>query len=140
VKKVKAENQETESQQTEAYGESLSLRFMGVREVAHYLRVKPSTIYSMAGNRKIPFYRIGRQIRFRKSEIDQWAQELKQPVVDLKVEAKKVLRSIAKKADLDVDRIVKKVVEQSKKKGYNVHQEKPGRIKGLRMEVKHGAL
>ena len=140
MKNLKGESQEPQPQQKEDYGESLSLSFLDVREVAHYLKLRPSMIYSMAGNRKIPFYRIGRQLRFRKFEIDQWAERLKQPVVDAKIEAKKVLRSIAKKSDLDLDRIMKKVVEQSKKKGYNSPQEKPGGIEGLEMEVNHGLV
>lgn len=140
VKNLKAENQEPGSQQKEDYGEPLSLSFLDVREVARYLKVKPSTIYSMAGNRKIPFYRIGRQLRFRKFEIDQWAERLKQPVIDTGVEARKVLQSIEKKSDLDINRITTKAVEDTKKKGYTSLQEKPGRIKGLREEVKYGAI
>ena len=140
MKNLKAENQSPEPQQKEDYGEPLSLSFLDVREVAHYLRVRPSTIYSMAGNRKIPFYRLGRQLRFRKFEIDQWAQGLKQPAVDVRAEARKVLRSVEKKSDLDLHRIVKKVVEDTKKKGYTVSQEKSGGIKGLETEVKHGLV
>lgn len=120
MKNLKAENQIPEPQQKEDYGEPLSLSFLDVREVAHYLRVRPSTIYSMARNRKIPFYRIGRQLRFRKFEIDQWAQGLKQPAVDARVEARKVFRSTGKKRDLDVNRIVKKTIEEAKGKQYSL--------------------
>ena len=113
---------------------------MGVREVAHYLRVRPSTIYSMAGNRRVPFYRLGRQLRFRKFEIDQWAQGLKQPVIDVKMEASKFIRSAQRRPIIDVNRVVKKAIEDTKKKGYTVSQEKSGGIKGLETEVKHGLV
>jgi excisionase family DNA binding protein len=118
VKNLKAESQEPGSQQKEDHTDVLSLSFLDVREVAHYLKLRPSTIYSMAGNRKIPFYRIGRQLRFRKSEIDQWAERLKQPVVDVEMEGKKVIRSIEKKSDLDLDRIIKKVIDETRGKRY----------------------
>jgi excisionase family DNA binding protein len=118
VKNQKTENQEPQPQQKEDYGESLSSSFLDVRAVADYLRVRPSTIYSMAENRRIPFYRVGRQLRFRKFEIDEWAEKLKQPVVDAKIEAKKVLRSIAKKSDLDLDRIMKKNIDETRRKRY----------------------
>jgi hypothetical protein len=64
----------------------------------------------------------------------------KEPVVDAMVEASKVIRSLQRKSNLDVDRITKRVVEQSKKKGYNFPQEKPGRIKGLGKEVEDGII
>ena len=140
MKNLKAENQSQEPQQKEDYGEPLSSSFLDVREVAHYLRVRPSTIYSMAGNRKIPFYRVGRQLRFRKFEIDQWAQGLKQPVIDVRAEARKALRSIEKKSDLDLDRIMKKAIEEARKKGYTSSHGKPDHDKGLRKEVEDGYL
>jgi excisionase family DNA binding protein len=140
MRNLKTQNQNPEPQQKEDYGESLSLSFLDVRELAHYLRVRPSTIYSMAGNRKIPFYRLGRQLRFRKFEIDEWAQGLKQPVIDTGVEAKKVFRSIEKNPDLDINRIVKKAIEDNKKKIYTPPHGKPDQTKGLRKEVKDGNL
>lgn len=140
MKNLKAENQSQEPQQKEDYGERLSSSFLDAREVAHYLNVRPSTIYSMAGNRKIPFYRLGRQLRFRKFEIDQWAQGLKQPVIDVKMEAKKVLRSIEKKSDLDINRITTKAIEEAKGKSYTCCHGKPDHVKGLGKEVKDGSL
>ena len=140
MKNQKTENQEPQPQQKEDYGESLSLSFLDVREVAHYLKLRPSTIYSMAGNRKIPFYRIGRQLRFRKFEIDEWAQGLKQPAVDAKVEARKVISSLQRRPNLDVDRIVKKAIDEAGKKGYTSQHGKPDQSRGLREEVEHGYL
>jgi hypothetical protein len=94
----------------------------------------------MAGNRKIPFYRLGRQLRFKKTEIDAWMAGQKEPAVDAKMEAKKVLRSIEKKSDLDLDRIVKKAIEEARKKGYTPSHGKPDHDKGLRKEVEDGYL
>lgn len=45
---------------------------MTVSEVAVYLRVNPQTVYRKAKAGEMPALRIGRAIRFRKSELDEW--------------------------------------------------------------------
>ena len=45
---------------------------MKVSEVAEYLRVNPQTVYRKAKAGEMPVLRIGRAIRFRKSELDDW--------------------------------------------------------------------
>lgn len=45
-----------------------------VSEVAQYLRVNPQTVYRKAKAGALPVVRIGRAIRFRKSELDNWLQ------------------------------------------------------------------
>ncbi len=49
-----------------------------VSEVAEYLRINPQTVYRKAKAGEIPAVRIGRAIRFRRSELDAWlkSQEL----------------------------------------------------------------
>ena len=49
---------------------------MTVSEVAEYLRVNPQTVYRKAKAGEIPAVRIGRAIRFRKTELDAWLKEL----------------------------------------------------------------
>jgi len=121
-------------------GRDLSSGFLNVQHIAEYLKVRVSTVYTLGKEKRIPHYRIGRQIRFKKSEIDEWMAGQKEPVVDVKVEAKKIVRSLHKKPDLAIDRIVKKAIEGTTKKEYTVSQEKPGRIEGLETEVKHGII
>ena len=93
----------------------------------------------MVEEKKIPHYRIGRQIRFKLSEIEDWLKERKEPVVDVEGQMKKVIRSL-EKTDLNADEILKKVVEEAKGKRYTSPQEKPGRIKGLGKEVEDGTI
>ena len=114
--------------------------FLIVKEVSEYLALKASTVYSLVEEKKIPHYRIGRQIRCKKSDVDEWMEKQREDVVDIKVETRRVIRSLQQRPNLDIDRITKRVVEQSKKKGYNSFQEKPGRIKGLETEVNHGIV
>jgi nitrogen PTS system EIIA component len=43
-------------------------------EAAHYLRVHPRTLTRMARDGEIPAIPIGRQWRFRKSDLDAWLE------------------------------------------------------------------
>lgn len=47
---------------------------MDVSEVARYLNVRTSWIYSKAAQRAIPCSRVGKYLRFRKAEIDEWLE------------------------------------------------------------------
>ena len=46
--------------------------FLTTDDVVAHLKVDRITVYRMAGAGKIPAVRVGRQWRFRKSEIDAW--------------------------------------------------------------------
>ena len=45
---------------------------MTVTEVAEYLRVNPQTVYRKAKAGELPVMRIGRAIRFRRTELEEW--------------------------------------------------------------------
>lgn len=45
---------------------------MTVSEVAEYLRVNPQTVYRKAKAGELPAVRIGRAIRFRRTELESW--------------------------------------------------------------------
>ena len=47
-------------------------RLMTAQEVAEYLRFSVTTVRRLVLRDKIPHYRIGKMIRFRRSEIDTW--------------------------------------------------------------------
>ena len=47
-----------------------------VKTAAHFLGVSPSLVYAYVERRQIPHFRMmGRSIRFRLSELDQWRQQ-----------------------------------------------------------------
>lgn len=50
---------------------------MTVEEVAKYLKVEQSTIYTWAKIGKIPAIKISRFWRFKKEDIDKWLEERK---------------------------------------------------------------
>ncbi len=45
-----------------------------VQELAHYLRMKPLTIYKHASGGKLPGFKVGSHWRFKRTTIDQWIQ------------------------------------------------------------------
>ena len=49
---------------------------MTVPEVAEYLRINPQTVYRKAKSGQLPAVRIGRAIRFRRSELESWLKNL----------------------------------------------------------------
>ena len=46
-----------------------------VKQVAEYLQLKESTIYSWAQAGKIPAIKIGRNWRFRRKDLDSWLEQ-----------------------------------------------------------------
>jgi len=140
IKEQKAENQRPEPQTETNQIQDSSQGYENVQDMAEYLATKPSTIYALVERKEIPFYKVGRLIRFRRVEIDQWMQAHKEPVVDAMVEARKVIRSFERKPNLDVDRIVKKTIDDVRGRRYTSGNGKPDRIKGLRKEVQDGTL
>ncbi|MEN6478127.1 MAG: helix-turn-helix domain-containing protein [Anaerolineales bacterium] len=48
---------------------------LNVKQVAQYLQLKESTIYSWAQDGKIPAIKIGRTWRFRRADLDAWLEQ-----------------------------------------------------------------
>jgi excisionase family DNA binding protein len=46
-----------------------------IQDIAEYLRVHPSTIYRLLKKRQLPAFKVGRDWRFRREEIDRWRVE-----------------------------------------------------------------
>jgi excisionase family DNA binding protein len=53
-----------------------------VKTLSDYLHVPTKKIYDMTHLNEIPFLKVGRGLRFRKSEIDSWLQESYTPAVN----------------------------------------------------------
>ncbi len=54
-------------------------RLLNVRQVAEYLQLKESTIYSWAQEGRIPAIKIGRTWRFRRADLDEWLERHLRP-------------------------------------------------------------
>jgi excisionase family DNA binding protein len=49
-------------------------RLMDIKEVAEYLHLTESTIYSWVQDGILPAFRVGRLWRFRRTELDDWLE------------------------------------------------------------------
>jgi len=47
-------------------------KWLTLEQIAEYLQMSTSSIYKMAQKGKIPAYKVGRQWRFKKEDIDRW--------------------------------------------------------------------
>ncbi|MCS7054104.1 MAG: helix-turn-helix domain-containing protein [Ignavibacterium sp.] len=52
-------------------------KWLTLEQIAEYLQMSTSSIYKMTQAGKIPAYKIGRQWRFKKEEIDKWIEQQK---------------------------------------------------------------
>ena len=50
-------------------------RYLTIEEICDILRVKKHYIYALTSRRKIPFIKIGRFLRFDKSQIEKWMRD-----------------------------------------------------------------
>lgn len=114
-------------------------KLLTILEVADYLNIKQKTIYAKVEAGEIPYYRIGRLLRFTKDEIDEWLKTKKVATVNPEETAKKILRSV-RKSPLDVNKIIKKTIDEVKVGGYTSKHGKPD-LKGSKtQEVNNGTL
>ena len=66
-------------------------------------------------------------IRFKKEEIDTWMDDHREKGIDSDKKAKEILKKI-RSPKMDVDSVVKKVIEEVKGSRYNLNHGKPDRI------------
>ena len=52
-------------------------KLMTLEEVADYLRLSKDTVYRMANTGKLPASKVGSQWRFRKEDVDEWLEKIK---------------------------------------------------------------
>jgi len=113
--------------------------YVTIGKISDHLGIKEKTLYAMVSAGDIPHYRIGRLIRFKKDEIDAWMETRKVTKVSPDEMTDKILKSI-RKPSINVDLVVKKVIDQTKSASYTLKNGKPDRIKDLRKEVHDGSL
>lgn len=59
----------------EAEGIALpSSNVLTLREVARWMRVNPVTVYQLALRNEIPYFRAGRNFRFRRDDLEEWSR------------------------------------------------------------------
>lgn len=113
--------------------------FLNINETSAYLNLKCSYLYSLVEGGEIPYYRVGRLIRFKQSDIEAWMENHRQNPSGANKRARAILKS-TNKGSLDIDAIVKKCIDDTKEKCYSPCSGRPDRVGGLGKEVEDGAL
>ena len=113
--------------------------FLTIIEISAYLNLKPSTIYAMVAEKRIPHFKVGRLVRFKKAEIDLWMEANKREVVDVSKTASKILRA-KRRPTRDISGVVKKAIADAKGVRYTASHGKPDQVKGLGKEVLDGSV
>ena len=114
-------------------------KLLTVTEVANYLSIKEKTLYAKVEAGDLPCYRIGKLIRFNKDEIDAWIDTKKVVKVDPDEAAKNILRSI-RKPSIDVQKVIRKTVDEVRGEGYTLSHGKPDLKGSKKEEVNNGNL
>jgi len=109
-----------------------------IGQLSEYLSIKRKTLYAKVETGEIPYYKIGRLVRFKKSEVDTWLegyQKADDSVPNRVRRIKKASRSIP-----NIDKLVKKTIDENKREEYTPGHGKSDQIKGLGKEVGNGDL
>jgi excisionase family DNA binding protein len=103
--------------------------FLDVKELSEYLKklkVKQSTLYWWVEKGRLPHYKFGKMLRFRKGDIDVWVESNRKEVAVMEKKAIEIPKPI-KGPKLYVDEIVRKTIAEARDKEYTLHHcGKPG--------------
>jgi excisionase family DNA binding protein len=113
--------------------------FWRIEEVCQYLNVKRSTAYSLVESGSIPFYRIGRLLRFKPEDVKSWMETRRSNGIDTDKKAKVILKAINRPI-ADINHLVKKSIAEVKGNGYTASHRETRPIRGLREEVQDGVV
>jgi len=112
--------------------------YWDIRDLSHYLKVKMKTLYALVP--EIPHYRVGKLIRFRKQEIDSWMEHHRGRVCGQDVQTGNRRMGRMGKGNADVDKMIRKAIDQTKGETYNLAYGKSDRTKGPKKETQHGSI
>jgi excisionase family DNA binding protein len=112
--------------------------YWDIKDLSHYLKVKIKTLYAMVPD--IPHYRVGKLIRFRKQEIDSWMENNRMMVPGHSNKLENPKGELSGKGNVDIDRLIRKAIDQNKLESYNPEHGKSDRIEGPKKEINHGSV
>jgi excisionase family DNA binding protein len=112
--------------------------YWDIKDLSRYLKVRIKTLYAMVPD--IPHYRIGKLIRFRKQEIDSWMERNRNMVFDRGGKSGNPKGGLSGKTNTDIDRLIRKAIDQSKQETYNCRHGKSDQIEGPTKEKNHGSV
>ncbi len=88
-----------------------------VEETAAYLGCSPKTVYGWAASGKIPSFKLGGLVRFKREDINAWIEQnrVKNPALEKKLP---VRRKAGKVSDGYIDNIVNHAIDSTIGSGY----------------------
>ncbi len=72
LKRLESQRETEENQKTKEND------YLTIDELCELTKLKKSTIYAKRSRRELPAYKFGRELRFRRSEIEEWMQTKRQ--------------------------------------------------------------
>jgi excisionase family DNA binding protein len=109
--------------------------YLTITEAATYLNIKVKTLYALKDKKPgIPYYRLGRLIRFRKKDLDAWME--RQRVgggsrADIARRGSKPQKTTA----LEIGGLVRRAIDDVKSAGYSEPYGKSDQVEGSGKEV-----
>lgn len=113
-------------------------KLLAIGDLSAYLRIKPKTLYSKVESGEIPHYKIGHLIRFRKSEVEVWLERSRKTSRGVPVRVRRNFK--AGRSAMNMERLVQKTIDESKRGEYTSGHGKSDQTKGLGKEVENGDL
>ena len=52
-------------------------RLLDIKEAAEFLNISPNTLYSWVNQRRIPFVKLGRRVKFDLKDLEDWIEHHK---------------------------------------------------------------
>ena len=59
-------------------------KLIGIEDLAEFLSISKNTVYSWVNQRKIPYFKIGRLVKFDSAEIEIWLKERKRDEINMR--------------------------------------------------------
>ena len=84
-------------------------QYLKIGDISTYLNIKSKTLYAMVESGDIPYYRIGRLIRFKIDDVDLWMEAKKVIGSNPPGTSKRAFRS--SKRNQYIDKVVRKTID-----------------------------
>lgn len=104
------------------------MKLISIKELSQFLNVKESTLYAWVHNGTIPSFKLKGLLRFDLEEIREWVKSSRSIRCNVKISPKKLNTS-------DVEKIIKKAIDDVRGKSYNPSKRETSLNQGLRKEV-----
>ena len=106
------------------------MALLDIKDLAAWLKLKPSTLYLWVAQGKMPALRLGGLIRFRREDIERW-------LAGCQIEPPNPLRRVNRRAQCDD---VDTLIARAKAEVYNSSHGKPDQDRATRKGDTHGSV